>query len=174
MEQTKTYECFPFWMVGLSNLVTVSIYGFGAYILSGFGLWLSGLYLLYCLGLELRLLQRHCINCYYYGKVCGFGKGKLCAWLFKKGDPRKFNQHNISWAGMLPDFLVLLGPVLGGIILLLQNFTWLLVGALALLIVLSTSGNAMVRGSRVCKYCRQKEFGCPAAKLFGVEKSCGN
>jgi hypothetical protein len=98
------------------------------------------------------------------------GKGKLCSWLFKKGDPRKFNAQTISWTGMLPDFLVLVGPVLGGIILLFQNVTWLLLGALALLIVLSTSGNAIARGSLVCKYCRQKELGCPAAKLFGVKK----
>jgi hypothetical protein len=27
----------------------------------------SGLYVLYCLGLELQLLQGHCINCYYSG-----------------------------------------------------------------------------------------------------------
>lgn len=170
MEQTKTYECFPLWIVGLSNLLAVSIYGLGAYILSGFGIWLSGLYLLYCLWLELRLLKGSCVNCYYYGKACGFGKGKLCSWLFKKGDPRKFSETEISWASMLPDFLVLLGPVLGGIILLLQNFTWLLVGVLALLIVLSLSGNAVVRGSLACKYCRQRELGCPAAKLFGMKE----
>ncbi len=114
MEQTKTYERFPLWIVGLSNLLAVLIYGLGAYILAGFGLWLSGLYLFYCLGLEFRLLKGHCINCYYYGKVCGFGKGKLCSWLFKKGDPRKFGATDISWASMLPDFLVLLWPVVGG------------------------------------------------------------
>jgi hypothetical protein len=170
VEQTKTYERFPFWIVGLSNLLTILIYGLGAYILWGFGIWLSGLYLLYCLWLELRLLKESCVNCYYYGKVCGFGKGKLCSWLFKKGDPRKFCETEISWASMLPDFLVLLGAVLGGIILLFQNFTWLLVGVLALLIVLSLSGNAVVRGSLACKYCRQRELGCPAAKLFGMKE----
>jgi hypothetical protein len=71
---------------------------------------------------------------------------------------------------MLPDFLVLLWPVLGGFILLVQNFSWLLLGMLVLLIALSLSGNAIVRGSFTCKYCRQKELGCPAARLFGVEK----
>jgi hypothetical protein len=169
MGQTKVYECFPIWIVVLSNFVGVLIYLIGAYVLAGFGLWLSGLYLLYCFGLELRLLKGHCVNCYYYGKSCGFGKGKLCAWLFKQGDPRKFTETEISWATMLPDFLVLLWPLLGGIILLVLDFTWLLTGMLVLLVVLSLSGNAIVRGSLVCKYCRQKELGCPAAKLFGVE-----
>ena len=71
MGQTKVYECFPIWIVVLSNFVGVLIYLIGAYVLAGFGLWLSGLYLLYCFGLELRLLKGHCVNCYYYGKSCG-------------------------------------------------------------------------------------------------------
>ena len=170
MDQTKTYERFPLRMVGLSNLVAVLIYGLGAYLLAGFGLWLSGLYLLYCLGLEFRLLKGHCVDCYYYGKVCGFGKGKLCSWLFKRGNPRKFTETDVSWTNMLPDFVVLLWPVLGGIILLVQDFSWLLLGLVVLLVVLSLSGNAIVRGSFVCKQCRQKELGCPAARLFGVEE----
>lgn len=170
MKQTNIYECFPIWTVVLSNFVGLSIYLVGAYILAGFGLWLAGLYLLYCLALEFRLLKGHCVNCYYYGKVCGFGKGKLCSWLFKPGDPRKFMETEISWANMVPDFIVLLWPVVGGLILLVQNFTWLLSGMLVLLVALSLSGNAIVRGSLVCKYCRQKELGCPAARLFGLEE----
>ena len=170
MEKVKPYECFPIWIVILSNFVGLSIYLIGAYVLAGFGLWMSGLYLLYCFGLELRLLKGHCVNCYYYGKICGFGKGKLCSWLFKQGEPRKFTETEILWTNMLPDFIVLLWPVLAGIILLVQNFTWLLIGLLALLVVLSLSGNAIVRGSLVCKYCRQKELGCPAARLFGLEE----
>jgi hypothetical protein len=71
---------------------------------------------------------------------------------------------------MLPDLIVLLWPVLGGIILLVQDFTWLLAGMLVLLVVFSLSGNAIVRGSFACKYCRQREPGCPAARLFGVEE----
>ena len=170
MKQTKVYECFPLWMVVLGNVVGLSIYLIGAYILTGFGLWMAGLYLLYCFGLELRLLKGHCVNCYYYGKVCGFGKGKLCTWLFKQGEPRKFTEADISWANMLPDFLVLLWPLFGGIILLVQDFTWLGVGMLVLLVALALWGNAIVRGSFACKYCKQKELGCPAARLFSVEE----
>lgn len=170
MGQTKVFERFPIWIVVLSNFVGALIYLIGAYILAGFGLWMAGLYLLYCLGLEIRLLKGHCVNCYYYGKVCGFGKGKLCAWLFRQGEPRKFTEVDISWANMLPDLLVLLWPLLGGIILLVLDFTWLGVGMLALLIGLSLSGNAIIRGSFACKYCQQKELGCPAARLFGVEE----
>jgi hypothetical protein len=170
VEEVNFYERFPIWVAILSNLVGLSIYLIGAYVLAGFGPRMSGLYLLYCFGLESRLLKGHCVNCYYYGKLCGFGKGKLCSWLFKQGEPQKFAETEISWANLLPDFIVLLWPVLGGIILLVQNFSWLLIGILVLLVALSMSGNAIVRGSFACKYCRQKELGCPAARLFGLEE----
>jgi hypothetical protein len=170
MKQIRVFERYPLWIVFLSNIVGLAIYLTGAAILAGFGLWMSALYLLYCLGLELRLLKGHCVNCYYYGNVCGFGKGKLCAWFFKPGDPKKFTAADITWASMLPDLVVLFWPVLGGVILLVQDFRWLLVGLLVLLVGLSTSGNAIIRGSFVCKTCKQKELGCPAARLFGVER----
>ena len=89
MGPTRVLECYPLWIVLLSNFVGVAIYLAGAVILAGFGLWVSALYLLYCLGLELRLLKGHCVDCYYYGQVCGFGKGKLCAWFFRPGDPKR-------------------------------------------------------------------------------------
>jgi hypothetical protein len=170
----KVYENFPIRLVILCNLVTISIYILGAYILAGFGVWAAMLYLLYCLWLEFRVLKISCVNCYYYGKICGSGKGRLGALLFKQGDPQRFAELEISWVEMLPDFLVSIVPALGGIILLVRNFNWLLVVMLALLLLLTFGGNAIVRGSFMCKYCRQKEIGCPAAKLFGVEGSNGN
>ena len=32
-----------------------------------------------------------CTNCYYYGKLCPIGWGKLSAWLFAPGDLRNFS-----------------------------------------------------------------------------------
>jgi len=37
---------------------------------------------------------------------------------------------------------------------------------LALLIGLATQGNYLVRSRIACKYCKQRELGCPAEKLF--------
>jgi uncharacterized membrane protein len=48
MEEPKSYENFPIQIALLSNLVAISIYAIGAYILVGFGILLSILYLLYC------------------------------------------------------------------------------------------------------------------------------
>lgn len=174
MEEPETYENFPAWIAILSNLVSISIYVLGAYILAGFGILFALLYLLYCLWLEVRILRRSCVDCYYYGKVCGLGKGKLCALLFRKGDPQKFVEKEISWAHILPDFMVSIIPLAGGIILLVRDFTWLLAALLIILGFLSFGCTAVIRGSFACKYCKQREIGCPAEQLFGGKKKTRN
>jgi len=166
MKDVISYERFPVPIVFLSNLLAVSIYAIGIYIMARCGILWVVLYLIYCGLFELRLLRYHCVNCYYYDKVCAFGKGKLSALLFKKGSPEKFAEKQIKWVDLLPDFLILLFPLIGGIVLLVTDFNWLILVLLILLLVLSFPGNAFIRGSFACKYCKQKELGCPAEKLF--------
>jgi hypothetical protein len=153
-------------MVAASNALSLSIYAVGAYVLSGFGALAVLLYLLYCLWLEFRVLQRSCVNCVYYRRTCCFGKGKICSSLFKKGDPKKFAAWEITWGDMLPDFMVSLLPLLGGVILLVKDFTWTILAAMAALLILSFAGNAAVRGQLACRHCKQRILGCPAEKLF--------
>lgn len=166
MGETKSHETFPLWIAVFSNFVAISIYILGAYVLAGFGVLAVALYLLYCLWIEMRVLKVSCVECYYYDKFCGFGKGKLSALLFKRGDPKKFVEKQVSWALVLPDFMVVIFPLVGGVILLVIAFNWLLVGVLLVLGVLNFGGNAVIRGSFACKYCRQREIGCPATNLF--------
>jgi hypothetical protein len=90
------FDHYPSWIVVLSNLVGLGIWALGAFILSGFGVIWSFPYLAYCIWLEFRLLKHSCTDCYYYGRVCAFGKGVLCALLFRKGDPRQFANRQIS------------------------------------------------------------------------------
>jgi hypothetical protein len=168
--ESKTYENFPAWIVFISSAVAISIYAVGVYIMTGFGILVSFFYILYCFWVETGVLKKSCVNCYYYGKVCGLGRGKLCSLLFKKGDPQEFIRREISWKDMLPDIMVSLFPLLGGIILLVRDFTWLIVVLMALLVILTFGGNALVRGSFACKYCKQKDLGCPAQKLFNKQK----
>jgi len=167
MEETRSCKSYPGWIVLLCNLVSAAIYAIGATILAGFGILVSVFYLLYCLWLEIRVLRKSCANCYYYGKVCGTGKGKLCAMFFKKGDPQAFVEEEATWADVLPDFLVSVFPLVGGIILLIRDFRWPTVIMLAVLVALASGGTAFIRGNLLCKYCEQRKIGCPAAKLFG-------
>ena len=170
MKKTKSYENFPLWIVFLSAILSLSIYTIGAYIMLGFGIFFVILYLLYCLWMEINVLRRSCVGCYYYGKVCGFGKGKLCSLFFKKGSSKIFVKRKISPIDILPDFLVFIIPTIGGVILSILNFNWTIVGAMIILLFISFAGNAFIRGSLACKYCKQREIGCPAEKLFSKKK----
>ena len=161
------YENYPSGTILLSNALAVLIYATGITIVSRLGFWPVVPYVLYCIWVEYRVLKRSCVNCYYYGKSCGLGKGRICSLLFKQGDPEDFVNDEIAWLDVLPDFLVSSIPLALGIVLLVLDFTWALCLLLILLIVLSSAGNAVVRGSFLCKYCKQKELGCPAQELFG-------
>lgn len=166
METVKTYENFPVWMVVLANLVSVLIYISGMVITLRLS-WIAGvMYAAYILALEYRLLSRHCTNCYYWGKTCGFGQGRLSAFFFKKGNPSEFCINNFTWKDLIPDLMVSLAPLIIGIILMIIRFDVIILAASFLLIVLTTSGNGLIRGNIACKYCRQREIGCPAEKLF--------
>ena len=162
----KRYENYPAWIILVCNLVPLSIYVIGAVILAGFSPWVSVVYLLFCLWLEVRVLRKSCVNCFYYGKNCGTGKGRLCALLFKQGDPQRFAAKEATWKEVLPDFLVSLLPLLGGIVLSILDFTWLRIILLVLLMALASVGTAAIRGNLLCKYCEQGRLGCPALKLF--------
>lgn len=166
MKEVTAYERFPLSIVFLSNGLAIAIYAIGLYIMAQCGLVWAVLYLLYCGVFEMRLLRYHCVNCYYYDKVCAFGKGKLSALLFKKGDPQKFAEKEMKWLDLAPDFFILIFPLIAGIVLLVTNFNWTILILLIILIALSMGGNAFVRGSYACKYCKQKELGCPAEKFF--------
>ena len=80
--------------------------------------------------------------------------------------PEKFIQKKITWKAILPDFLVFVVPLLVGIFLLILDFNWLLLALLIILFLLGFGGNGFIRGSLVCKFCKQRELGCPAEQLF--------
>lgn len=162
----KTYENFPLWIPLIAILVSIFGYILGAIILSGFGITVVIIYLAYCVCIELLVIFRSCKNCYYCGKICGLGKGKIAPIFVKKGNSKKFTEKKISWYDVVPDFFVAIIPIVGGIILLLYNFSFLLLGLIILLSILFFGGTGFIRGSFACKYCKQRKIGCPAEKLF--------
>ena len=153
-------------MILFAVLVNVSMYALGATILSGFGTIAAALYLLYCLGVEINVVRKSCVDCYYYGKWCAFGKGRVAPLLFKQGDGKRFTSRCMSWKELAPDMLVPLFPLIGGIALLIISFSWSIIAMLAALATLSFYGNYIVRSKIACKYCKQREIGCPAERFF--------
>jgi hypothetical protein len=170
METTKTHENFPVWIVILSNLFSFLIYLSGLFITFRLGWAAAVIYLVCILAFEYRLISTHCVNCYYWGKSCGFGKGRISSLFFKKGDPSKFCGKKMSWKDMIPDLLITLVPLIIGIILMIIRFDLILLSVAIMLVLLTTMGNGFIRGSLTCKFCKQKEIGCPADELFNKGK----
>ena len=170
MSSTKCYENYPYSFVLGASILTILIYAIGVYLLYLLGPIWSALYVIYIIILEIRLLKMSCVHCYYYGKRCAFGQGKLSALFFKKGNPKKFINKQVKMIDIIPDFFVTIIPLVVGIYLLFNNFDFVLLGLMVILLVLGFPVTGYIRGSVACKYCKQRELGCPAEKMFQKKK----
>ncbi|AGB02101.1 hypothetical protein [Methanoregula formicica] len=170
MQEPACHENYPATTVIVANLVPLLIWVIGAFLLSRIGLPWALLYLLFVLALEFRLVSGHCRDCYYFGKTCAFGKGRLSALFFRRGSPEKFAHLKIGWKDLVPDFLLFLVPVIAGIVLLVWQFSWTIILLITVLLLLGFAGNAFVRGHLACRFCKQREIGCPAERLFDAKK----
>jgi len=166
MEKGQCYENYPGWIVLASNSVSIAIYLIGAFIMYQLGLAWSILYLIFIGIMEFRLIRGHCVNCYYYGKTCAFGKGRVSSMFFKKGDVKKFCKTQMTWKDMLPDLMVSMIPFITGIVLLIMHFNWTMLILVITLFLLTFVGNGFIRSSLACRYCKQRKLGCPAERLF--------
>jgi len=169
MKQT-TYDSFPWPLVAICNGVGMSIWFIGAYLLYILSPLLIVPYAMYCIWIELRILTTSCRRCYYYGRRCAFGKGLVCSRVVTRLPQDEFADRQISWRDVAPDFLVSLIPLAAGAVFLVRSFSWLTLSLMILLILLSSAGTGLARGQIACKYCKQRELGCPAEQLFSKTK----
>ncbi|MBN1781796.1 hypothetical protein JW948_11765 [bacterium] len=165
------FENYPFRMILCANLVSLTVYALGIYIFMQWGTVWGAAFLIYCLLMEINLYRKGCAHCWYYGKNCCFGRGKIAALFFKKGDPDIFKNRTPDWKELLPDILLLIMPLAAGTVLLIRHFTWMPLAAMIVIVLLSFFGNALIRGSMACSHCVQKRLGCPAEKLFNKTAS---
>jgi hypothetical protein len=170
MQEPCFLENYPIPVVIVSNLLTLLIYVIGVYIIFRLSILLVICYVIFILTLEFRLLGSHCVNCYYFGRTCAFGKGRLSSLLFRKGSMERFNEKPITWRDIVPDFIVFFIPMIAGVILLVQEFSWTVFILVLILFLLGFPGNALVRGRLACRYCMQRSIGCPAEQLFDKTK----
>ena len=172
-EKVNSYENYPSWIVIIATTFSCALYATGAFIMYQLGgIWLF-FYCVYLLFLEIRLTGGHCINCYYFWRACAFGKGKISCLFFKRGDPQKFNDMKITWKSIIPDLMVSMIPLIVGLVIVIKDFSWLLASLLVILFLLTSVGNGFIRGQLACKYCKQREIGCPAERLFNKNKNAG-
>jgi hypothetical protein len=167
---SRSFENLPWWIVLICNTVGLAIYAIGLILMARLGIVWAALYAAYCIWMEVRVLSKSCRGCYYYGKRCGFGKGIVCSWFFAREKEQTLSAKRITWLDIAPDFLVSLIPLIAGIVLLIRNFSWPVLLLMVALVLLFTVGTGFVRGQIACKYCKQRELGCPAEQLFSKTK----
>jgi hypothetical protein len=99
------------------------------------------------------VLRKHlCTHCFYYGKVCSTGWGKLAACLFKK------NSGNYELGGKLAGITWMLAmflPLIGMIIALILN--WFSVTIILLLVIfIILSGVNFFVHKKSCEKCKMR------------------
>lgn len=162
----KKFENYPSSIIATTILFQLAIYFIGGYIIFHFNLALFFLYLAYLVVLEITFYPKSCVYCYYYGKWCAFGKGKVAGWFFEKKESERFCEREASFIKMIPEMLVVLVPIILGIVVLIQNFSLVILVLIVLDIILLTYGNSYVRSKLTCPHCKQGEICCPARAMF--------
>ncbi len=167
MKEPEAFDKYPvsttiiFWMVGLLNIMI------GIYLLSMINIILSVLFLAYVIIIELQVYREGCVSCWYYGKRCASGRGKIAPKLFRKQDPKRFCEKKVTWKNLLPTVLVTAIPVAAGIYVMFQAFTYLVLGLTIIPLLIWFIGSPLLYGKTVCPHCRQGRICCPANDFFG-------
>ncbi len=166
-QQFKGYENYPLFSVLIDNLVAYSSAVVGMCLLYLINPWFALVLFCYVLYIEWTIFKDGCVHCYYYGKVCHSGKGKLAPLMFKKGDPKVFCEKSVSFKDFFPQMLGSVVPIVAGIYLLVTaGFNWLILGLTLWPIVSWFVGNPIIFGQLACPHCRQAEICCPVYKMF--------
>jgi uncharacterized BrkB/YihY/UPF0761 family membrane protein len=102
-----------------------------------------------------------CTNCYYYGKWCATGWGKLAALFFKRGDTGKVSTSaGIKLASLTYGLLSLI-PLILIVVSLIGEFTIPKISVAVFLFAVSFYSGAVSRG-KACKQCKMRNS-CPGA-----------
>lgn len=157
---------YPKHVIIIRWIILAVAFVLGIYILSDIKELLGIVYVLYSLiALTLILPLARCASCFYHGKVCNTGWGKVAAYLFPKGDESQFVAH-YSYAIFL--HLLWLIPLLASFFQLLRNRD-----VLALIIFFSYLFILLVERVTLkklaCTRCHQREF-CPAVPFRRTTK----
>ena len=104
-----------------------------------------------------------CTKCYYYGKWCPIGWGKLSALLFKKGNIEDFDKSiGVKLAPMSYGLLTLV-PVVCTVVSMIQDFAIPKVIVLVALLAYSVYSGAISR-RKSCQNCKMRSI-CPGCAV---------
>jgi len=163
MYNQKVYEkAYPIITVIFQNLFFLLYFGVGfmgmlPIKICGVSI-ISLFYLLFLIAMLLFILRKHlCTNCYYYGKRCATGWGKLSSLMFKEKSGNYelgIKLAKITWG------LATIIPIIAMLLLLVISFSGYRLTLLGLFIFLTPINFLLHKNS--CKRCKMKTF-CPVA-----------
>jgi hypothetical protein len=166
-KEPQAFENYPFLTVLIANTVTFIIWIVSIYLVWQLGAFWGALFIVYLLSLEFFVYKHGCSCCYYYGKWCAFGRGKIAPFLVKRYDPQKFCQRKVTWLNLLPVVLGSLIPVIVGVVLLIRGFSCSIFILTLIPVVNWFFINPLVYGKLICLHCKQGRLCCPANDFFG-------
>ncbi|RLG71361.1 MAG: hypothetical protein DRO11_04645 [Methanobacteriota archaeon] len=161
------FERFPLqWVVGQNLLLIIYFFiGFmGMYPLKVYGFPIvSVLFIVYMAVMLVSLLRKHlCTNCYYYGKMCHVGWGKLSSGLFK---PHSGSYSLGGKLGNITWVVATIVPIVAvSVVVIRRWFSTFHVILLLFLVVLSCTNFFIQRKS--CENCKMR-FICPGSMVKG-------
>lgn len=158
-------ENYPLLIILIRWIILLLAFGLGIYVLLKLHHMLALIYIIYSIvALTLILPLSRCVSCFYHGKFCNTGWGKIAAYLFKKGDESKYVDH-YNYAIFL--HLLWLVPLLVALLQLIRKRdVFALSIFLIYLFVLFIE--KIILKKLCCKRCRQREF-CPALPFRKTE-----
>lgn len=157
-------ECHPVGTIIFGNLMMalwIALGTIACWFVHPYAAWAYLATALVTVGLALRKLV--CTNCYYYGKRCATGWGKLSALLFRKGPIENFSTSVGIKVAPLTYGLLSLVPLVLVIAAMLWGFTWAKLAVLLALLGVSFYSGAIAR-RKACAGCKMSTI-CPGSAV---------
>ncbi len=165
-EESKLFdgglEEYPISTVIIENTLMLLWLLIGSYLCGTISPLTGWIYLGFGLSMVLVVMRiLVCGNCYYHGKICHTGWGKLSALYCKQGDIRQFGCG--AGGAIVPGFYgsMALLPVVLGIISLVQSFSILNLAIMLSFIVIVILSSHTFR-KKACVQCKMKDI-CPGS-----------
>lgn len=157
-------EKYPKTGTIIGNLIMILWFAFGTIACWFFYPLVAWIYLAFAMIMVYVVLRKLlCINCYYYGKICGIGWGKLSALMFKRGNIEDFNKGIGQKLAPLTYGILTLVPLILVIISMIQVFTYYKLGVLVLLFLIAFYSASISRKS-TCSKCKMRLV-CPGSAV---------
>ncbi len=156
-------ETFPGWWIVLENALFFVPWLIGLVIMwplriAGIPVASLGYALLILVTVWWLLKVHNCSNCYYYNKWCHLGWGKYTALFCRQNAGNQELGSRLTIVYMILPMV----PILGALaVVLLQGFSWVLLGAVVVFVALNAFQLAVVR-PHGCTHCK-KRYDCPGS-----------